>query len=131
MKDQLNAEITRFADLCAKVRPDWKVKKIKGPDDEDDYLSVFAEFTRYDTYFRSGCGAMIFWLLDEFPVTFSVFLDKEQTGPRTVKAWAIVGGWRTTSPAASESDANPLHYVVLHQVLQAVNSILEAEAKSE
>ncbi len=128
MRDLLATECNRFADLCAKVRPDWKVK-IKGPDDEDDFPSVTVEGAdSYDTYSRADCGAMIFWLLEAFPtVTLSIFNEKVALGPRSVKVWVVVGGWRTIYGLGKESEDEPLHHVLLLQLLLAVNKLLEHE----
>lgn len=130
MNDKLNTELKRFADLCAKVRPDWNVQ-IGHPSPDGDYPSVTVEGVDvYDTYSRSDCAAMINWLLDEFPeVDLRIHLFNVATGQRIVHAnnRATRTAQANHLPHGLTSDDAPLHHVVLHQVLLAVNMVLEHE----
>jgi len=119
MKDQLNAEIKRFASLCAKVRPDWAVE-VSYPDDEEGCPLAIAHCFCYDTYSRDDCAAFVFWLLNEFPeVDLRIHRRTATIGVGDL----LVCDWRFGDKAQ--------HHVALKQVLVAVNMILEAEAKSE
>lgn len=120
---ELNIELNRFAELCAKVRRDWGVQ-IGGPASEPGYPSVNVEgVDRYHIFYHADCGAMIFWLLDEFPTVGYRVL------PHALGTTVYSNRPPGVGLSVNVSESWSLHHASLYVLLKSVNAILEQDAR--